>query len=307
MKRIIAIFLAALSVLSLSACLGTNKTAATEINLYFKDGGSGELTIEKVKYTNSQNTVDMANFAMKKLYEGPSKSSNVRTLPDKVTFSGVSVKNEIATIDFSEEFASLTGNDELLTRFSVVRTLCDIPGITGVYITVNGEGLVSNSTGKEIGVINIKDIVIDIGAAVEPTQKTTTITLYFSTTDALALKGEVRKVTTQETLSIEKTIINELLKGPTSPELVNVIPSGTKLLNIATKDGVCYVNLSSDFISKFPGGTGKLCVYSIVNSLCSLESVSAVQILIEGEKGQEFGDYVFDEPITSDLSIVQKK
>ena len=307
MKRIIGILLTLVMLLSICGCIGTGKTPKTTISIYFQDAQSGELNVDEIKYTESQNTVDMANFAMSKLHEGPKKSSNVRTLPESVTFSGVSVKNEIASIDFSEDFAQLTGSEELIARFSVVRTLCAVPGITGVYITINGKGLVSNATGKEIGIVTIKDIVYDIDAQAEQTPKTTIITLYLSTSDALALKAEERRITTHETLSIEKTIMNELLKGPTSPELVNVIPSGTKLLNIETKDTVCYVNFSSDFVSKFAGGTGKLTVYSVVNSLCSLESVSAVQILVEGEKGQEFGDYVFDEPISADLSIVQRK
>lgn len=306
MKKIIAMLASIAMIVTLSACFGAD-VSTTELNIYFKDAKTNELTVEKADYTSSQNTVDMANFVMNKLSEGPTKSSNMPTLPENVTFSSVSVKNEAAVVNFSEEFYSLTGTDLLLARFSVVRTLCDVPGITSVLITVNGEGLVSATTGKEIGYLSKKDIVLDIDTNVEQTQETTTVKLYFATSDATALKAEERKVTTQETLSIEKTIMNELLKGPTSPELVNVLPNGTKLLNIETKDGICYVNLSGEFVTKFPGGTGMLTVYSIVNSLCSLDRVSGVQILIEGEKGQEFGSYVFDEPLETNIGLVQKK
>ena len=98
--------------------------------------------------------------------------------------------------------------------------------------------------------------------------------------------------------------INELIKGPSSHELIATMPSGTKLLNIETKDGVCYVNLSEEFVTKFSGGSGVLNVYSIVNSLCSTESVTSVQILIEGEKGAEFGGFVFDEPLEANMDLV---
>ncbi len=306
MKKIISVVLCAVLVVSLCSCMGKNKSTA-ELNIYFKNSQTNELTVEKVKYTDSQNTVDMAKFAMVKLNDGPEKSGNVRTIPENTEVLGINVKNESATVDFSVDFNSYLGSDALLARFSVVRTLCDIPGITSVMITVEGKPLISSSTGKEIGILSVKDIVSDIDTNVEQAQETTKVMLYFATSDATALKSEERKVTTQEALSIEKTIINELVKGPTSPELVGVIPNGTKLLSIETKDGVCYVNFSGDFVSKFSGGTGMLTVYSIVNSLCSLESISGVQILIEGEKGQTFGDYVFDEPIQVNYNLVQKK
>lgn len=305
MKKIISIFLLIAMTFSLCSCFGSGKNT-TELNLYFKNAETNELIVEKVKYTESQNTVDMAKFAMMKLTEGPLKATNARTIPEGVTFSSISVKNESATVDFSVEFNNFTGNDGLLARFAVVRTLCDIPGITSVLIKIDGKPLISNATGKEIGVLSVNDIVSDIQTNIVQTQETTKVKLYFSTQDATALKVEERKVTTQEALSIEKTILTELLKGPTSPELISVIPAGTKLLSVETKEGVCYVNFSGEFVSKFPGGTGMLTVYSVVNSLCNLNSTSAVQILIEGEKGQTFGDYVFDEPISPNLNLVQK-
>ena len=306
MKKILLYLISASLIISLSGCFGTNK-AKPEINLYFKDAQTNELSVEKIRYSSSQNTVDMANFAMKKLLEGPSDIKYINTIAENVTCSSVTIKNETATVNFSKEFSSLSGADELNARFSVVRTLCEIPGINKVNILVEGKPLVSNATGKEVGVLGMKDIVFDLESVPKAVAETTTIKLYFTTSDAMALKSESRNVDTQDTISIEKSIMNELMKGPASPELINVIPSGTKLLNIETKDGVCYVNLSSDFISKFSGGTGMFSVYSIVNSLCSLESVSSVQILIEGEKGAEFGNYVFDEPIGSNMSIVVAK
>lgn len=298
MKKIVSLMLVFVMCLSLTACFGTNKNEV-EINIYFKNKETGELTAETVKYTGSQNTVDMANFAMEKLIAGPQDKGNERILPENLTFSEVVVKEEMAMVDFSKSFTRFSGPTELMARFSVVQTLCGIPGITSVLITVEGKPLVSNSTGNEVGVINKKDIVLQVNPA-----DTTNVQLYFATSNARNLKAEQRKVITLDTISIEKTIVNELIKGPSSHELISTIPSGTKLLNIETKDGVCYVNLSAEFVTKFSGGSGVLNVYSIVNSLCSTESVTKVQILIEGEKGAEFGGFVFDEPLEANMDLV---
>ena len=39
-----------------------------------------------------------------------------------------------------------------------------------------------------------------------------------------------------------------------------------------------------------------LSLYSIVNSLCELENVNSVQILVNGETGVEYGNLVLDRP-----------
>ena len=301
MKRLISIILIIVMVCSFAGC--SNRKQTKSIDIYFKKVQTNELEAVNVKYSGSQNTVDMAKFALDNLISGPEEKNYEKTLPDNTTILSLNIKDEIANVNFSKDFTSATGVDELLGRFSVVRTLCGIPGISQVAITVDGTPLISNATGNEVVVLSKKDVVLDVDIVDSNTQ-TTTLTLFFATSDSLKLKAEMRKVETQNTISIEKTIISELMKGPSSPELSSVIPTGTKVLNVETKEGICYVNLSQEFVTKFAGGTGMLTVYSIVNSLCSIESLQGVQILIEGEKGAEFGNFVFDEPIMANPDIV---
>lgn len=301
MKRILAISVIFALLFQLTGCFGKGENI-TSINIYFKNKQTGELVAEEFEYEGKQSTMDMATFAMNMLVKGPSKDTNLKVLAHDAKFNSVSIKNEVAVVDFSEEFKYQTGVDELLSRFSVVRTLCGLPGITGVMITINSLPLTSNATGKEIGVMNKKDLVLGIDTQME----TITIELYFATTDKTALKSEQRQVETYDTVSLEKTVINELLKGPKSTELESAIPQGTKLVSVETKEGVCYVNLSAEFINNFTGNNGTLAVYSIVNSICNLETVNAVQILVEGKTGEKFGQYTFDAPLEKNLSNVQK-
>ncbi len=308
MKKILSFLLATVIVFSLAACFGT-ENEASELNVYFRSNDTNALTPEKVAYDGKRNTNDMAEFALKKLLEGPNQSSNSPVLPDGTRLNNVFIKNELATVDFSSEFTDCDGIDELLARFSVVSTLCDIKGIQKVEITIDGEPLISKSTGNEVGVLGKNDIVYEDTDTIPNGQnEKTAVTLYFANSDATALKAEKRTVETQDSISMEKTIIAELLKGPTSSSLLTVIPQDTKLLNIETNSGVCFVNFSSEFVTKFTGGTntGMLIVYSIVNSLAELDDIDSVQILIDGKTGAEFGDFVFDEPIVKNDNIVQK-
>lgn len=307
MKKILSLITAVLMVFALSSCFGDNAKSA-EMNIYFRSSSGNVLSPEKAEYKGANNVVEMARFAMERLEEGPKTSENSAALPEGTRFNSVSVSGAEAKADFSKQFLNAEGVEEILARFSVVSTLCDIPGIDSVVITVGGEMLRSSSTGEEIGALSKSDIVYDTDITDQQPSDMTTVTLYFANSNATALKRETRRVATQDSLSMEKTIITELLKGPSSQELLAVIPQETKLLNLETNNGVCFVNFSADFVTKFTGGTntGMLIVYSIVNSLTELDGVDSVQILIEGKTGAEFGDFVFDEPIERNKNIVQK-
>ena len=72
------------------------------------------------------------------------------------------------------------------------------------------------------------------------------------------------------------------------------INPSTKIINVMTKDGVCYVNLSEDFLTVVGNVPTKVSVYSIVNSLVELNSVNKVQILVNGEVPASFSNTVFE-------------
>lgn len=306
MKKIQALILALALALSLAACFGGGSSA--DINVYYKNGTSNVLSPEVYEYKGEETTDAMARFAIEKLIEGPKSQGNAAVLPEGTKLNFVKVRESEANVDFSSEFTQCEGVDELLARFSVVSTLCDIEGIESVLITIDGESLISKGTGKEVGALRKSDIVYDTDDFTQQPGEKTSVKLYFPTSDAMYLAWERRSVETQNSLSMEKTVITELLKGPESENLIAVIPSDVKVLNVETNNGVCFVNFSSDFVSKFTGGTstGMFIVYSIVNSLCELDDVDSVQILIEGKAGAEFGDFVFDEPLEANMSIVKK-
>ena len=73
--------------------------------------------------------------------------------------------------------------------------------------------------------------------------------------------------------------MDELIKGPQAKGSLATVPPETKVRNIMTQDGICYVDLSSEFVSRHSGGKAKelLTIYSIVNSLTALDDVSKVQ------------------------------
>ena len=66
----------------------------------------------------------------------------------------------------------------------------------------------------------------------------------------------------------------------------------TKILGITVKDGICYLNLSEDFLTVVYPVTEDVILYSLVNSLTELPNVNKVQISIDGNTERYFGDHI---------------
>ena len=103
----------------------------------------------------------------------------------------------------------------------------------------------------------------------------------------------------------EITVLTELIKGATVSEAISVIPPSTKVLSCETKDGICYVNLSNDFIEKKPQGSTSetMLIESIVYTLTELSGIDKVMFLIEGEKIEVYGQMVFNEPFVRTAGV----
>jgi spore germination protein GerM len=135
------------------------------------------------------------------------------------------------------------------------------------------------------------------------------ITLYFGNENADKVVSEKREITLSKGESIEKHVFEELLKGPLKEGSRSTIPEGTKLLSVSTKDGLCTLDLSSEFVDNHPGGSaGELMTLSsIVNSLTELPDIKQVQFLIEGQKREVYLHAIFDEPFSRYEEMIQKQ
>ena len=299
MKRITALILCIVFLL-LTGCSGSSEKM--NVKLCFLDSEMTGVVYEEreISYTKDE---EIPSLVMDEFLKGPENSELRTIVPEGLRVNEVITNNNLIVVDFSSEFVQENNADNLLLRTCVVNTLTAVAGIDNVLILVNGDNL-TDVNGDVIGIIKKGDIVSDQ----ELTQETDAlITLYFSESDYAALISETREVTISQNETTEMKIMKELLKGPEKKNLQRTIPAETKILSVETKDGVCFVNLSQDFISKNSGGISAqtLSVYSIVNSLTELEMVDKVQFLIEGQKVESFIDMIFNEPFVRDEGLIR--
>lgn len=140
-----------------------------------------------------------------------------------------------------------------------------------------------------------------------PDVKTRTLSLYFVDSAAQYLRQEERNIGTDDE-AIEWAIIYELIKGPETQGLKKAINGNVGILSIETKKGVCTVDLTKEFVDANTGGSTKetFAIYSLVNSLCALDSVDKVKINIEGNTEAEFGSMLLDAPLEENKKLVDE-
>lgn len=302
-KRLIVLLGVLMSMLMLlSACddTGVNYT------VYHKNAGGDRLIPETQKINEGASKEETISFLLNCLASAPKTEGAVSVLPEGTELLGVSISGKTAVLDLSSEYYNNTGVDELLSRMAIVNTVCGIDGVDSVRIRVGGSPLVSTITGHEIGIISGLDVANgpqDTAVAAKET-----VTLYFPDKEGTHLVPERREIELQASISVERLIISGLAKGPDNEELVQIIPSDINLISIETNDGVCFVNISGDFVDKIQSGSSSttMALYSIVNSLTELDGINSVQILIDGKTGTEFGNFVLDVPLERNKALIKE-
>lgn len=148
------------------------------------------------------------------------------------------------------------------------------------------------------------------GNSIQPNQKPEMVkaTLYFPDSNAeflVPVEVEIPKGTE----SLEKMILEALIKGPGKEDLGRALPIETKILSITKENDTAYVDFSREIETKHWGGsTGEtFTIYAVVNSLTELEDISKVQFLIEGSKDESIaGHYALNEPFERNEQLIKK-
>ena len=224
------------------------------------------------------------------LFSSPSKKTDlVCALPEGTSVLGWTQESRAVTLEFSSEFLSAAPMDQTLAAFCAALTLCELDGVETVTVTAGGQTLFSNLV-PEDALLSDEDT--------DPYVRQ--LRLYFADSQGRYLVSEYHTLTLDEDSSPERYVVEELLRGPNSSDLKSPIPAGTTLVSCATVDGVCVVNLSSEFYeNRAQTALGeRLAVYSIVNSLTALSGVDSVNLLVEGQPTAPYVYRSLAEPIS---------
>ena len=184
----------------------------------------------------------------------------------------------ILTVD--ENYRNLDPAAEVLTRAALVRTLTQLDAVEYVSMKVRNEPLTDRS-GNPIGIMEASMFIDNAGDEIN-TYERARLTLYFTDESGTKLIEASRSVVYNTNISMEKLVVEQLIKGPNNEELFPTVNPETKINNVTVKDGICYVNLNENFLTQMTIVSSEVTIYSITNSLVELPNVNKVQISING-------------------------
>lgn len=209
------------------------------------------------------------------------------------------------SLHFNEAYAKLDAASELLLRASVVQSLVQVSGVDYVRFYIEDQPL-SDMEGREIGYMRAEDFVQNTGSTLHSYQ-TADLRLYFSDKKGSALEAEEVSVRYNSNISMEKLIVEQLMKGPSSQDRKAVIPSGTKLLGVSVRENVCYVNFDEGFLNVAEQVNPRITVYALVNSIVDGGECSQVQILVNGETNITYQEIIdLSKPLSKDPELTRE-
>ena len=292
-KRFYILLAAVLCSLLLAACGNENQENQNVYQVYYLNNGETKVEMHphEMLATDEEGQLDELLECL---------STNPEKLEYKAPFTmgfqvkGVSLDGGRLTIDVDENYLSLTVTTEVLVRAAIVRTLTQISNVNYVTITVEGNQLYDNM-GNMVGWMNAEQFIDNDGNEIN-TYELTRVKLYFAGEDGTKLIAAFREKHYSTSTPLERFVVEELIAGP-SGQVEGLYPSinpATKIINVMTKDGICYVNLDENFLTVVNNVPTEVSVYSIVNSLVELSNINKVQILINGEVLSSFSTSTFE-------------
>ena len=266
--------------------LNAGDSANITARIYFRTDAN---TVDYEEYpVRIQDNNEMAREVLSKFIEGPKNVNLHKTMPADLRINSLTLRtvpdratDSVFVINFSPEYYNMSPEDEMFFRATLTWTMTQLDFINNIEFQVDGKG-VNNSVGMPMGLQNQQNI--DIYAVLAPVNTVRkTVKLYFADKAGSRLLPEERAIDVNPDQPLEKFIVEEIIAGPHVDGHYATVSPDVKVVDVQRAEGICFVNLSSDFINKGPAAavTDEAAVYSIVDSLTEVMGVRKVQFLID--------------------------
>ena len=288
MKKRLLLFLMIFFSITLMACKKKEVKPLAENEYFIYYINTAMDTLVESRYTSTYQKDDVAALVgdlIAQFLKVPDDLEALGALPDKVTYQGFNIDGNILYLNFDTKYQNMDVSREVLARAALAKTLTQIESIEYMSIRSGDQPLV-NALGENVGLISSNNFINSV-SNINSFEKATLL-LYFADESGTKLVTESRDVFYDLNTSMERLIVDELMKGPSITGLKATIPSDTKVVSVTMNEGICYVNFDEGFLNTLPDVQDSITIYSIVDSLSELPSISRVQILINGKSDKKY-------------------
>lgn len=282
----------------------TDAEGGTAYKVYYLNRDETKILDEEYSSRETETTA-LVEELLKRLAADPENLKLKRMIGSELTILSSTMDGNQLLIDFDADYLKLAHTTEILFRASVVRTMNQIEGVECVSFQVDGTPI-ADDAGNPVGVMTADMFIDNAGNEINAYEKVS-LTLYFADESGTRLVPVVENVVYSSNISMEKLVIEQLLKGPERGDLKPTLSPDRKVSSITVKDGICYINFEPSNQEIVTNVSEEVSVYSIVNSLSELRNVNKVQIMIDGKSDRMFRENIsLENVIERNLDLVEQ-
>ena len=229
-------------------------------------------------------------------------------IPEGIDYVDNHLPNQRGALEVSFDilYESVDADSLLFFKTCVVQTLLQLNGVESVTLSLTDLANSDLETATVTESFNQDSFTMSFGNASGYKQKGT-IVIYFANETGEFLKEYRKSVEISNNTSLARLVVEALIEGPEGKGYQATIPEKTTIRNISVKDNICYVDFSDAFYDTDNPLKNDIIVYSIVNSLVELPTVSKVQFLKNGEKQQFYRETMpFDGIFERNLDLIKE-
>lgn len=230
-------------------------------------------------------------------------------IPEGITYLNSALGNRRDNIEISFNILYDLVNAESLLFFKscLVQSLLQLEGVDSVTIMLTDVTNVDADTATVSESFDRDSFMMSLDDDSGYVQKGN-IVLYFANETGEALKEYKETVEISNTTSLARLVVESLIEGPSLDGYQPTVSEQVTIRNLSVKDGICYVDLSEEFYDTNNPLRNDIIVYSVVNSLAELPTVSKVQFLNNGEKQPFFRESMpFDGIFERNLDLIEQE
>lgn len=262
-------------------------------------------------YTVKQNEDILENAAslIQYLTEIETTAEYQSPIPEGITYIESRYGSRHGDLEVSFNILYDTVDAEMLLFFKgcIVKSLLQLEGVNTISLFLTDVVNADAETATVSEIFNEDSFTMSFGNE-SGYKQSGNIVLYFANESGDALKAYDKTVEISNNTLLARLVVESLIEGPDRNGYAATISDNTKVQNLSVKDGICYVDLSDEFYDTNNSLRNDIIVYSVVNSLAELPTVSKVQFLKNGEKQLFFREAMpFDGIFERNLDLIEQE
>lgn len=293
-----------LACIFMASCGRNVEPSENTISVYYVNSNETGIMAKDYELVSSREDTDAAiDELIEVLKKMPDRLEYEAPISGNINLIGYSLHDRLLTLNFASNYSQLGRTIEILDRAAIVRTFTQLDDVE--YVTFQVEGTpITDHYGNVIGNMSADTFIYNVGNEINTYEKVE-LKLYFATEDGKRLMPVFRSVVYNSNISMEKLAVEQVISGPNSDIAYPTINKLAKVKSINVKDGVCYLDLDTDFLIQPNQVSAEVAIYSIVNTVTELPNINKVVFSVDGQDSFQYMDFMISGAYERNLDIIE--